>query len=140
MKYVFFIGALLIGVLCILSSVFYAYEMVPSTTREISFPELKEVLYLKKDNWGISGDKQIMSLSRSKWTSIDRDSENDYILEGLQEVFYKQTKDTLTLFLRRKFKLPKDFESKVVIRQIELENPQFMDLFDQSKLGKVARF
>ena len=111
----------------------YGVALVPSTIEPIYFPEPDVTLYLKKDNWGISGDGQIMALSTSKTSDIDKDSEVDYILEGLTQIFYKQDRNTLILFVRTKFKQPKRFKSGIIIKQVELENPEFQDLFDKAR-------
>ncbi len=103
------------------------------TMEKLYFPQSGEHLYLKKLNWGITGDSQILAISKDDSDVIDKNSKDEYILEGLQEIFYKQNKDTLTLYVRNKFKIPKFFNTKVIIRQVVLENPEFEDLFNKAK-------
>ncbi|WP_207425731.1 hypothetical protein [Pedobacter sp. SYSU D00535] len=132
MKIVSFAVGLVLGLL-VSVVVIYGDALVPSTIQPIYFPEPDVTLYLKKDNWGISGDGQIMALSTSEKSDIDRNSEEDYILEGLSQIFYKQDRNTLTLFVTRKFNQPKRFESGIIIKQVELENSEFQDLFDKAR-------
>ena len=119
-------GAIMYGFMVLNLAVGPTFEV-----ESLYFPNVDETLYLKKNNWGITGDGQRMAISKDKNEKIESDSQDEYILEGLNQIFYQQNGDTLTLFVREKFIQPERFDSKIVIRQVELDNPDFQDLFDK---------
>lgn len=93
----------------------------------------KEDIYLKKINWGITGDAQKTAISTSKLREFD-DFESDYIDDsGQLEFFYKTSGDTLLIFVRRQLIAPKNWDSKIIIKQVVLDNPSFMNLYDEER-------
>ena len=92
----------------------------------------KEDLYIKKINRGITGDAQKTAISTSKRNTFD-DQESDYTYNGLTELFYKTAGDTLLLYVRDEFKRPARWDSDIIVKQIILDNPQFMHLFDEER-------
>ncbi|MFB6317964.1 MULTISPECIES: hypothetical protein [unclassified Saccharicrinis] len=101
----------------------------------IYLPESSTRLYLKKINWGITGDSQIMAISNSSSKNIDVNNKNDFILEGLCQIFYKIESDTLFIYSTNKFKEPSNFNSTINIKQIKLENTEFQSLFKEANKG-----
>jgi hypothetical protein len=89
-------------------------------------------IYIKKLSWGIMGDAQKTAISLSRWNSFDN-HESDYTYDGMTELFYKTSRDTLLLFVRDQFAKPTQWSSDIIVRQIVLENPQFMELFDEER-------
>ena len=89
-------------------------------------------IYLKKINWGLLGNHQLTAISDNDDNDFD-DKESDYIDTGLTEMFYNTSGDTLILFLRHKFKEPDRWDSKIKVKQVILENPQFMNLYDEER-------
>lgn len=92
----------------------------------------QEDIYIKKINWGITGDAQKTAISTSKRNIFD-DQESDYTYNGLTELFYKTSGDTLLLYVRDEFKRPGRWDSDIIVKQIVLDNPQFMHLFDEER-------
>lgn len=89
-----------------------------------------ENIYIKKINWGINGDAQKTAISTSRKNSFDK-CNSDYTYDGLTELFYGTSGDTLLVYVREEFKQPKEWNSNILVKQIILENPEFMGLYDE---------
>ena len=103
-----------------------------------------EDIYIKKINWGITGGAQKTAISTSKRNTFDN-QESDYTYNGLTEFFYKTSGDTLLLFVRDEFEQPTSWNSNIIVKQVVLDNPHFMDLFDEERNCKeqtdcISRF
>jgi hypothetical protein len=106
---------------------------------QVDFPKLNQAVYLKKKNWGITGDGQATVISTSDERTVDTASQTDFSLYGLGHIFYRKSGDTLIVFTRHKFKEPAKFNSNIVIKQVELDNPSFQDLYERER-NSVSRF
>ncbi len=94
---------------------------------ELVSSDNKSRLYIKTENWGITGDSQ-QTIITSDNDEFEIDSTRQIIFNGLEPFLYKQSSDTLVLYVRTKAKIPHDFKSTWTIIQIEVDNPKMMDL------------
>lgn len=98
--------------------------------------EVKEVLlsdgerhvYLKSYPHGF--DHEIKVVSTSKVAVWGPDASTDYILSSISQVFYRTDGDTLILFVNRPFAAPDNLPQGIIITQVVLENPEFMELYE----------
>lgn len=98
-----------------------------------------EKLYIKRKIYGIKGDIQITSISTVKgWDELDETKE--YVYKGLEPFIYSYQNDTLRVYSRQRVKTPANFHSTIRIIQIELENPQYMDLMYKAISVDTALF
>ena len=140
-KYLFLIIGIITGFL--LSRLWAWYEAITPydniVIKQVDFPKLNQTVFLKKKNWGITGDGQATVISNSDERTVDTASQTDFSLYGLGHIFYKRSGDTLIIFTRHKFKEPKKFNSNIIIKQVELDNPSFRDLYEMER-NSVSRF
>jgi hypothetical protein len=98
----------------------------------INFPDLKPVveikeirskihtdkLYIKKKQWGITGDHQLIVISGSPDENFEPDSNKDYIYKGLEPFYYSFSNDTLKITANIESNVPKEMKTSIVIQQI----------------------
>jgi len=100
----------------------------------------KECVYLKYRVY--TNDDPILFISTSKSRKIN--SSTDYLYEYSGGLFYQIRNDTLFVFCRELLDQPLDqppkFNSKIVIIQKSLSNPEFMNLYDNYKTFGYERF
>jgi hypothetical protein len=109
------------------------------TIEKIYFPSLKKTVFLKKKNWGITGDGQAMVISLSDERLVDTSSQTDFSMTGLANVFYTQRVDTLIIYTMTKFNEPIHPFPGIIVKQVVLENSTFQDLYEKEK-NWVKRF
>jgi hypothetical protein len=85
-------------------------------------------LYIKSHNWGVTGDHQLTVIETDKEREFEVDSTKQIIFNGLEPFLYKVSGDTLFLTLRRKSRIPDDFNSTWTIIQKEVDNPTMRKL------------
>jgi len=100
------------------------------TIEEIHSKKYKESIYIKKKEWGVTGDYQVIVISKSPSKEFEPDDKYDYIYKWDADFFYKYNNDTLVVYVYKKSQIPMRFDSKITINQNELSNPEMMDLYD----------
>jgi hypothetical protein len=104
------------------------------TTTEIKSNQFNEVLFIKTQNWGLTGDNQITIISPTNDIDFDKkETEDYYIFNGLEPFLYRQSNDSLILYLRTKVKTPKNFKTKWKIIQNIADNPELMNLHQDKR-------
>jgi len=88
----------------------------------------KPSIFLKKKVWGMTSDNQIAVISGSGRKDFVPDLSNDYIYNGLSPIFYKLRNDSLEIYVYKCSAVPKLLQTGFKIIQIELENPDMMNL------------
>ncbi len=88
----------------------------------------KSALYIKTENWGVTGDSQRTIITTDNGDDFEVDSTRQIIFDGLEPFLYRQNNDTLVLYVWTKATIPKDFKSPWTIIQIEVDNLKMMDL------------
>ena len=79
-------------------------------------------LYIKTENWGVTGGSQLTIVTTEDQGEFEEDSTRQIIFRGLEPFLYMQANYTLTLFVHAKAMIPKEFKSEWTIIQIEVDN------------------
>jgi hypothetical protein len=90
-------------------------------------------IFLKSKNWGLTYDHQLTFISTSsiqKWE--EHDSTKELVYKGLEPFIYEYKKDTLFIFCRLKSAIPAEFKSEIKIIQKEVENPEYIELYQKA--------
>lgn len=116
----------------------YLFMKIPDfepkvTIVEIYSTRLDEKLFIKKKNWGITGDAQVIVLSKLSSEIFEPDTNRELIFKGLSPLFYNFSNDTLNLYVTQKSEVPKGFSTNIIINQHLLTNPEIMKLMKDYK-------
>lgn len=130
--------------LIIVAILVYTYFVFPNLgpivrTIEVKSSISQEKIYIKKKQWGLTGDAQVIVVSESSEEEFEPNENTEYVYRGLLPFFYKFENDTLNLYVRKKSGIPNN-KFKVIINQIELTNSQMMELmttYEQKGLKKI---
>lgn len=122
MKYKYFVLSV---ILIFIIVVVYMYQSIPDFDPkvkiiEINSNKLNEILYLKKKNWGMTGDAQVIVVSGSEESEFEPDTNKEYVYKGFSPFFYKFNEDTLNLYVSHESKIPSELQTKIIIKQIVL--------------------
>ena len=103
------------------------WQPVISTTN-IHIPALNESVYIRKKLWGITHDHKVIWISSQPDENAEHDPNTNYIYKGSSPLFYRITDEGLEIYTMKASPIPPGFESSVKIVQIELDNPDMMEL------------
>jgi hypothetical protein len=95
---------------------------------EVFSASANQKIYVKRKAWGLNYNHDMAIVSTSSGNT-GPDSLKDFIFKD-SEIFYKLSNDTLCVFTMLKAKIPIDFQSKIIIKQIEISNSEAMDLIE----------
>lgn len=98
---------------------------------ELSSKKIKSKLFIKKLVWGMTSDNCIVTIGTSNIKENKPNRNKNYIYNGLDPLFYKVSGDTLSIYTYKTSTVPKDFLTAFKIIQIELENPEMMELIEK---------
>ena len=90
-------------------------------------PGRNEKLYIRTENWGVTGDSQLTIITTENNGDFEIDSSKQIIFKGLEPFIYRVSGDTLFLVLRHEGKIPAGFGSTWKIIQKEVDNPMMMN-------------
>jgi hypothetical protein len=90
---------------------------------------VKDSVFVKLQARGFS--YRVIVISQDSKREFEPDSTKDFIFKGFSAIYYKMDKDTLIVYTPLKVKAPMGFMSKIRVRQIELKNPEMMNLRDK---------
>lgn len=93
---------------------------------EISFPKYNEKLYLRNEKRGLN--YEVTAIMTSPKGKISREKNKSFVYVDGGTLFYKTTKDTLFVYTTMKAETPKDIETRIIIRQIEISNIKFIEM------------
>lgn len=127
--------------LCYLYLSIMAPDYEPTfTIKEIESINTGEKIYLKKKVWGISSDHHIRVISVSDEEKFEPNANDEYLYKGTTPFFYTVNGDTLKVFVRKASEVPPNFNSKIKVEQIILDNPDMMNLFSEHEVMGINRF
>ena len=111
----------------------YTYLTIPDfkpTVKQIEIysESFDEKIFIKQKNWGIIGDDQVIVITKSSDINFEPNINEEYTFKGLSPFFYDFRNDTLFLYVNNKSEIPKNMVSEIRIVQIELTNPEMMNL------------
>ncbi|XOV94222.1 MAG: hypothetical protein ACFHWX_05855 [Bacteroidota bacterium] len=102
----------------------------PVTETEPIIVNGKTKCYVKKYSWGLAGNHWVAYLTNSQQrTNMNEDE--DQLLTSSGTVFFTTKSDTLTIYCRTKPPLNPNFKPNLTVKYIELNNGQFMSLYDK---------
>jgi hypothetical protein len=125
-----------IFLLIVLNDITESFQPTYSRVDLISSTD-NSVVYIKSQNWGVTGDRQITVISTNGVREFEPDSTEEYIFNGLGPFLYHVKGDSLILNVRSKVKIPNNFKSSWKIKQIETENPEMQDLWSNPNYNKI---
>jgi len=106
--------------------------------KEIGFTDNSIKLYLKSKTWGISANHEVVQLSTNSKSEID--SVHNLVFKDPDFLFYKTSHDSLFLYVYSGAIKPPQFNSTIKIIQVELPNPQMIDLYHDFKSKGLNKF
>lgn len=116
---------------------FFFYFAFPGEDKDVQFDFIElsskkseSKLFVKKLIWGMTSDNCLITISNSNRKENDPDENKNYIYKGLSPFLYKISGDTLSIYTREISKIPKHFSTRFKIIQVELENPEMMELIE----------
>ena len=129
---------IIILVLAITAFLLYVYFIITDLGPQVKVVEvyssnLEERIFIKKKNWGLLGNDQIIVISKSDDKSFEPDSTKEYIFKGLSPFFYNFKNDTLNLYIEKESNVPSELFFKIKINQILLSNLKLMELYSNYK-------
>ncbi len=136
--------AIITIVFIIVGFLIYTYIIFPDLGPTVSIVEItstnnSEKIYIKKKNWGYTGDSQVIVVSESSEKQFEPNENTEYVFKGLSPFFYSFNNDTLNLFVLSKSKVP-NMETNFRIIQSELSGRDLIDLlqtFKEKGLKKI---
>jgi hypothetical protein len=90
---------------------------------------LSQEIFLKKKSFGMDGQIIVISTTYDDFDYPKNDEE--YAMEGLYQIFYKFSKDTLFVYTSKKFEVPENFNSRIIVKQIIVDETKFMEMFNE---------
>ncbi|MCP4705339.1 MAG: hypothetical protein GY865_12075 [candidate division Zixibacteria bacterium] len=87
---------------------------------EITSPINNDSLFVKKKNWGMTYDHQIVFISSQPKQDDEYNPHYDYMYRGLQGLLYKVSNDTVYIYASTLSPTPDSFSSQLVIIQVEI--------------------
>ncbi len=103
---------------------------------ELTSATTKSKLFLKKKNWGMTGDGQVIIISDNGDKNFEVDSSRNYVFKGLSALYYKIENDTLSIYVAKASEVPPNLKTSFIIKQIELENTDMMRLIENDNYKK----
>lgn len=132
--------AILIGIFIYIVTFFviYFFQAKSVTVEELDFFQVKERLYLVQFLEG--RNYKITSISQSKKRKVNLDENKSFVYSAGETLFYSINADTLVVYTMSKANVPKEFSSKIVVKQIEITNLKFIELKKNYKKMGLKKF
>jgi hypothetical protein len=91
------------------------------------------VIFIKKKIWGMTSDHQVIVISNTKEKRFTPNAKQNYIYNGLSPLFYNLKNDSLYIYTYKASPVPQELVTDIKIVQIELENPEMMQLLEKDR-------
>jgi hypothetical protein len=104
---------------------------------ELSFGESETKLYLNSYSEGLNYHIRSVSAIRENHKANEN---TDYIFTSDLDIFYEVKGDTLKIYTLIQSQIPAKFSSKVIVKQIKLTNPEYMNLYDKQEELRLKIF
>lgn len=88
----------------------------------------KGSIYLKDLRKGLNTEIKVISATSTE--DFNPDEKAEYVFTNGLDIFYQVRNDTLILFVRKKVPEPTDFPQNLNVKQVELKNPDYMNLYN----------
>ncbi len=106
--------------------IYYQKEVIKVDT--VSLPSRK--VFLVDIRRGFSYVVKKITLSKDL-LSAEIDEEKEFVFRTDLDIFYEIKSDTLVIYTRKKSTVPIIFPKDVIIKQVELDNANYMNLYDE---------
>lgn len=136
MKKVLLISSLISTVLVAAGYLFFISAIENFTIKELHLEETGENIYMKNLRRGLNYSE--FSISTSKRRRIN--SSEDFVYSWDEVFFYKVSNDSLIVYCSAKAEEPKNFDSRIKVRQIVYSNPESFRLLDQYRNIGLQKF
>ncbi len=121
---------------------FVLFTSILSSTKtevqKIYFQKYDEILYLKNEKRGLNYEMTAITKAPKRKINTIRDKNLLYPNGGT--LFYKAESDTLIIYTMLKAKIPKGFETNIIIKQKEISNPEFIEMKTKYKEIGLKKF
>ena len=120
---------LIVGAVAILMIIILFILTIFSTKKEVQilyFPKHDEEIFIINERKGLNYELTAVTLSPSK--KIKNLKNNSMIYSHGGALFYEQKEDTLLIYTILKATIPDDLKTRTIIKQIEISNPEYIEL------------
>lgn len=105
-----------------------AFPDPPPNEYVIVFEEVGESIYIRARGWGLAGNHFEIVIANSPITGFEYDKERQVVYLDNTELYYKKVGiDTLEIHVGMLAEVPKEFSSKVKVKQVELSHDELRD-------------
>ncbi|MDJ1501262.1 hypothetical protein [Xanthocytophaga agilis] len=129
---------LIISLSCILHS--YTGDGLFVCDKVIYSNDRLDSIFVKKLDWGVNENSRFFAISHAKYSDdvSEYNVEKDFMYEGDFPIYYVLSQDTLYMYTGKLAKSPPDFQSDIIVKQIELTTRQDERLFQNKIYTSVA--
>jgi hypothetical protein len=113
----------------------YHKEVIKVDT--VSLPSRK--VFLVDIRRGFSYVVKKITLSKDL-LSAEIDEEKEFVFRTDLDIFYEIKSDTLVIYTRKISAVPINFPKDVIIKQVELDNANYMNLYDEYDIKGIKYF
>lgn len=113
----------------------YHKEVIKVDT--VSLPSRK--VFLVDIRKGFSYVVKKLTLSKDL-LSAEIDEEKEFVFRNDLDIFYEIKSDTLVIYTRKISAVPINFPKDVIIKQVELDNANYMNLYDEYDIKGIKYF
>jgi hypothetical protein len=113
-----------------------ADDVVQKKVVKIDASKGESAIFIHRIVWGMTGGSRIVFITERSGSDLSPVSASDYIYNGLSELFYKQTKDTITIYTSEPAPVPPEWKGEFRIVQVELANRDMMRLIHNDNYRK----
>lgn len=110
--------------------------------QELYVPAAAERLYISFEEWGVTYDRQVVTISTTAKGRTDYRADEDYAFHTADSpILYSIHGDTLLLYTVRLSPIPERFASKIQIRQVLVDHQRLLEMernHEQLGLTKVG--
>lgn len=103
--------------------------------RNLYFDKQKTRLFLKTKTWGYTGDHSLTVLSLNSDKEFQPNAKQEYIFDG-DELFYKQTTDSLIIYYDSLISKPNLFSTSVKVKLVKYKDYQALNDVLKNSLQK----
>jgi hypothetical protein len=100
----------------------------------------EETLYIKRMVWGMTGDNQVIVISKSSRKETVTNPNEEFVFQGLGAFYWKYSDDTLEIYYDSKFIPPARSSIKIFIRPIKLNNEKMSVLLNSYRNMGLSTF
>jgi hypothetical protein len=129
---------IIVGLIIIASAVFlFVYNAVDGLDtsmhkeNKVVFPNLNDTIYVMASSWGLTGDHIEIVVSHSSVVNRSSSIDSDYIFYE-PTIYFKRDNDTLIFYSLTLANIPRNFDSRINIKQIKVEDIEQMKRYEQT--------